>query len=626
MDRSNQEKYIIKGISFTPFIALFVFLVLTLSLFFIYLQKFKRTETKEYKNTIIELRKEATKTILLSQVNDIDTKIKNLNISIKKHLKERIDEANAIIDRIIKNNPNKSKKEIKEIIKQVLSAIRFNNSRGYYFVYDKSTNISLIHPIKKFVNKNMSNFKDKRGTVIVNLTNSIIKKNNEGYATIYFAKPNSPNKEFKKIIFVRYIPSLNWVIGTGEYIDDALNELKSNLKQEIIKKRYGKNGYFWIQNKEYVIAHPFKPEYINKNIDELYDHKGNKIFKKFAKEAITHKNGTFVTYYWENPINHKIEEKISFVYYIPQLDWIIGTGLYLNDLQNLINQKVKKTTSNINQFLLSILIIFILISILVSIISYILSKKTKSLFEIYKKDLEHKIDIAIKENLQKDKILQEQSKLAAMGEMIGAIAHQWRQPLNSLALNIQLLVEDYLDKKVDEKYLENFEEKQMEIIKFMSKTIDDFRNFFKIKKEKETFSAKKTIKEVLNLVNAQLKNNNITIEVKGDDFEINGYKNEFQQVILNLINNAKDAILEKNINDGKITIIIENNKIIIEDNGIEISEKIANRIFEPYFTTKDTNGTGIGLYMSKNIIEKMDGKLYLNISNNKKQFIIEGLK
>jgi len=621
MNNKLQEKKIIKYIFLTPIFSLILFAILVFSSLAFYFNQFKKDEIKEYKHLIIEERKNETKNILLSVVEDINHDIHDLNRNLKDELKERVYEANNIINRVIKNNPNKSQKEIENIIKQVLSAIRFNHGRGYYFVYNYTSKITIIHPIKKFLNKDMSKFKDKRGTLIVSLTNSIIQKQKEGYATIYFAKPNQENKEFKKIIYVRYIPKLNWVIGTGEYVNDALDELKKELLKEIQSKRYGKNGYFWIQNNKKILIH-IDSKYIGKNISTIKDIKGHKIFLRFLKEAKQNKNGTFVKYYWENPTTHKIEEKISFVYYIPQLNWVIGTGLYLNDLHSILDKKAKQTNKKIHEIISIIFILLIILSIIVGVISYILSRYTKSLFEIYKNDLEHKIEKAVEENTKKDKILQEQSKLAAMGEMIGAIAHQWRQPLNSLGLNIQLLVDDYLDGKIDEKYLEQFEQKQMEIIKFMSKTIDDFRNFFNIDKEKKEFSVKQSIKEVLDIVSAQMKNHNIQLELLGDDFKINGYKSEFNQVILNLINNAKDAIISKKINDGKITITIKNGTIIIQDNGIDIPKDIKDRIFEPYFTTKES-GTGIGLYMSKMIIDKMGGKLYLG---KNKQFIIEGFK
>ena len=221
-----------------------------------------------------------------------------------------------------------------------------------------------------------------------------------------------------------------------------------------------------------------------------------------------------------------------------------------------------------------------------------------------------KMDQEIVKSLRKDKYLQEQTKLAAMGEMVGAIAHQWRQPLNSLNINIQNLDDDYEDGLISKEFIDEFINKQTTTIKFMSKTIDDFRNFFRVDKIKDDFSVTDAIRSTINIQNAQLTTHNINIQITGSDFIVNGLKSEFQQVILNLITNAKDELVKKDIKNPKIEIRLEGKTIHILDNAGGIPEKIISRIFEPYFTTKEQGkGTGMGLYMSKMIIEtNMDGE------------------
>lgn len=227
------------------------------------------------------------------------------------------------------------------------------------------------------------------------------------------------------------------------------------------------------------------------------------------------------------------------------------------------------------------------------------------------KGLKQKIKDALNQNSQQLRLLQQQSKLASMGEMIGAIAHQWRQPLNALNINIQNLDDDFEDGLIDRDFLDNFINKNSKIINFMSKTIDDFRNFYRVDKVKKDFYVKKAIRDVLSIQAVQLKEHNIKILLTGDDKLIKGYESEFKQVILNLINNAKDALIESNIKNPKINIEILGNRLLIKDNGGGIPSDVLNRIFEPYFTTKEQGqGTGLGLYMSKMIIEdNMHGKL-----------------
>ena len=256
-----------------------------------------------------------------------------------------------------------------------------------------------------------------------------------------------------------------------------------------------------------------------------------------------------------------------------------------------------------------------------------MEEELKALNEALDKRVEEEISARLrveKEQEAERQFLVQKAKLSSMGEMMGAIAHQWRQPLNALYLNIQNLDDDFDDGKIDRWFLTQFIAKNKKTILFMSKTIDDFRNFFKIDKEKQTFSVKDAIVETLSLQSAQFKNRNIEVEVIGKDFSFFSYKGEFQQVILNLLNNAKDAILERNIELGKITITLDPKFITLEDNAGGIDPAIIERIFEPYFTTKEQGeGTGIGLYMSKMIIEKnMGGVLRVVNTDIGAQFII----
>lgn len=241
--------------------------------------------------------------------------------------------------------------------------------------------------------------------------------------------------------------------------------------------------------------------------------------------------------------------------------------------------------------------------------------RTKALHDL-NENLENIVNEKTQENIKQLETLQEQSKMASMGEMIGAIAHQWRQPLNEISITIQNLKYDYEDGLVDEAFLEEFINKNKALIKFMSTTIDDFRNFYRIDKEKELFDVRDAIEQTLSLQMAQLVNNNIGIFISGESFEIEGFRNEFLQVLLNLINNAKDALLENGVTNAKIVIKLGDKSVSISDNAGGIHDEILERIFEPYFTTKEQGkGTGMGLYMSKMIIEEnMQAKL--SVRNN----------
>ncbi|HHD80940.1 MAG TPA: transporter substrate-binding domain-containing protein [Campylobacterales bacterium] len=263
-------------------------------------------------------------------------------------------------------------------------------------------------------------------------------------------------------------------------------------------------------------------------------------------------------------------------------------------------------------------IAFLVIVLLGLYRQYILKEANRGLASAIKSKTE--------ENLKQQQLLQEQSKLAAMGEMIGAIAHQWRQPLNALGLSIQNLEYDFNDGQVDESFIKRYVKKNKETIEFMSQTIDDFRNFFKVDKIKEAFSAQKAIDETVSIQEASLKKHNISLKITAHDFSIYGFRSEFQQVILNIITNAAYELKHNKIQNPKIDIVLKDEIITISDNALGIDKTILDRIFEPYFTTKEQGeGTGIGLYMSKVIIEEnMGGSLTaVNTKEGGASFIID---
>ena len=208
----------------------------------------------------------------------------------------------------------------------------------------------------------------------------------------------------------------------------------------------------------------------------------------------------------------------------------------------------------------------------------------------------------LKEEKEKQtELMYHQSRLASLGDMLGNIAHQWRQPLNRLAyicMNVEKLDErEKRSKKLDE---------ASQQLEFMSQTIEDFKNFYAPSKRKELFSIAKEVKNIVNFIEYQ--NIEIKLEIE-EDSQIINYKNEFKQVLLNLLSNAKEVLIERKIDKPKISILIEKNIISIQDNAGGIDLKNIEKIFEPYFSTKK-QGMGIGLYMSKMIIENnMDGKL-----------------
>jgi len=237
--------------------------------------------------------------------------------------------------------------------------------------------------------------------------------------------------------------------------------------------------------------------------------------------------------------------------------------------------------------------------------------------------LSYKMRMVSKAKEEQKELLIHQSKLASMGEMIGNIAHQWRQPLTHLGYTMMNLKEAQKHGELDEGYLEKKVSDANRQIEFMSQTIDDFKDFYAPNKEKENFSLVTATKETLELMKNTFIHNDIEVELDvKTDAQIYNYKNEYKQVLLNLLSNAKDVLIERVTPSPKVSIVIDKNTVKVKDNAGGINEKILPRIYEPYFSTKAEH-SGIGLYMSKMIVEKnMGGKLSVHVHDKTTTFSI----
>lgn len=254
-------------------------------------------------------------------------------------------------------------------------------------------------------------------------------------------------------------------------------------------------------------------------------------------------------------------------------------------------------------------------------------KKTENRLETLNETLALRVEEETHKSLEKERLLIQQGRNAAMGEMIGNIAHQWRQPLSTLGLAVQNIHADYREKILNDSALEKYVETAKQAIQRMSCTIDDFRNFFRPNRVRECFSIYQAIYEAIQLLDAMLKNNGIAVRLTGNQrLKALGHPNEFSQVILNFMVNAKDALIERAVPQGRIDIELSEHDgrgvAAIRDNAGGVNNEDMEKIFDPYFTTK-LGGTGIGLYINKMIIEKhMNGSITFRNTSEGAEFTI----
>lgn len=429
---------------------------------------------------------------------------------------------------------------------------------------------------------------------------------------------------------------IDYVINYIEYHVNHNNKLtQKELQNEILRYvetiRYGKHGYIWIHDAKYYLrAHPFRENSVNSYDVGLKDAMGTLITKEFIDKTLEKPDGVFIEYYWQKPGELHFSKKLGFFKLYKKYNWVIGAGLYIDDIQESISENKKLLEEKINKYIKLIVFISILVILFIGIISFFMSKKITEVFQKYQenvkkkellledinKNLELKVQKAIEEVKKKDRAMLHQSRLARMGTMLSMIAHQWRQPLSEVAGILMELETASKFKKVDDEMIQTSVKESNKLIQFMSYTIDDFKNFFKPDKKKVYFYIEDSCYEAISLISASIKNYNITLNKKIKcNCEIYGYKREFAQVLLNLMSNSKDALIQRNIENPTIDLEIDYKDgysiFIIKDNAGGVEKEYMDLIFEPYFTTKESlKGTGLGLYMSKMIIEKnMGGEL-----------------
>ncbi|MDX9795884.1 MAG: cache domain-containing protein [Arcobacteraceae bacterium] len=438
----------------------------------------------------------------------------------------------------------------------------------------------------------------------------------------------------------------------------ATPENEQSIKEEVVRMLHnisfqeGKSNYVFVYEVKdlqggdefaVMLVNPNRPDLLGKSISSFYEDETGKRFREEFLNDIRVKGESFTQYAYKKPYDDTIKQKLSYFKYFQEWNWIVAVGIYLDDIEQDIEHKKALLKSKVQKRVAQTIFIFLGFLTVAIAFSILVSQKIEEFFDEYKQtvqkksedlielniNLEKRVQEELSKNREKEQILIQKSKFIALGEMISNIAHQWRQPLSELSSVLMAIKFKYSMGKLEPAFMQKKVEDADNLIEYMSHTIDDFRNFFMPKKEKELFSLYSSVQSVMNILGSMLKENQIVVNVNIDpSIMLNTYLNECEQVILNIISNAKDVLVSNNVKDAHIDIFaLEDEhfvKLTIEDNGGGIQVQPKSKIFEPYFTTKDdAHGTGIGLYMSKIIVEKnMRGKLRVKNSSEGAQFSI----
>ncbi|MGB3750286.1 MAG: cache domain-containing protein, partial [Arcobacteraceae bacterium] len=330
---------------------------------------------------------------------------------LQESIKNYLYTAYSVVDNIYKQNKNKSNKEIIKMIKDALRDVRFNENRGYFFMYEMDGTVLLLPTNEELEGKNLLDFKDAKGTLSIRNMRDKIRENKESFFTWWWYKPNEEHSQSKKIGFGKYFEPLDLFIGTGEYVEDFEESVKKTITKRLSQYTYGKNYYIFIYDQNgKLIAHKNKD--LIGTTSFVFEGIKNKTLKKvfydFAEETGSFYQYTFSKY--NTTIKDK-ENKISYILPFEDWNWHIASGFYTDDLNTIINATKKKLTIQKDKKIKNIIIICIFLMVIVILLSLLVSSFIKQRFESYNEKVK-----------EKDQMLFQQSKMAAMGEMIENIA------------------------------------------------------------------------------------------------------------------------------------------------------------------------------------------------------------
>ncbi len=596
----------------------------------------------EQKESIKEDIINSKKMLMKEQIDFISSNImltrEKLKQKIKEDIKTRVQTAYNIAQNLYqtyKNDPN-----IQSIIIESLRELKFYDIGDQYVFMTKLDGTFLLVPgLKELEGKNVFDLFNENNQKAIGSIIDMVKKDKKGYFE-YSWQDHKSLLFMKKISYFIYFEPFDCYIGTGVFFKDIELKVKESFINDMDSYRFGENMQNYLFSATYEgisLTHPAK----GKNVYNVTDANGLKVVQELIKTA---KKGSGYVKYTMPVGEDKTLEKISYVKGVDAWNLYIGTGETIKDIDKIIEDKKEELLKNfyidmgitLTLGFLSLIIFYLMLNRFKNSIEDDLNRLIKSISKLVNENKQIDIDTiqfkefsTISENAnnmletklkihdelkEKEMMLHQQSKMAAMGDMLENIAHQWRQPLSVItvaATGIQL--KKQFD-KLDDKYLNKTLGVIVENSKYLSTTIDDFRNFFLHNKNIDTFKIDEALDLALNLVSSKFKNRDIELIKRVESIKLHGYKNELIQVILIILNNSKDALEDM---DTEKYIFIDIFKkdgfahILFKDNAKGIKQDNIQKIFEPYFTTKHkSQGTGIGLYMAREIIVKhMNGTI-----------------
>ena len=385
------DQKLIRLIKVAPVLVVGIFIVL-LSTVIIYNNHTKaKSDIASLRNNFMDLQKAVAKSQVTQVFQDIQFEKSKIESTLKDNIKQRVSEAYAITESIYQQHKNKTEAEVTRLITDSLRSISFNGGRGYFFIY-KTNGLNVMHPLLPHMEGTSKwDLQDIRGRYIVREMGQRVKENNESFYRWWFVKPQDKTQEFEKIGFGKYFAPYDWFIGTGEYIADVENDIKEKLLRRIDNIRYSENGYVFVIDYQGNYLSHFKKSLVGTNNIDGRGANGFPFVRKIIQTA--QQGGDYVKYIGSiMPTTGKPAKKISYVTGIPDWNWAIGTGVYINEIENYLTERALTIQAQNKDELQKILLLSFLSTLILIFVLIYISRNISSRFEKFHQHIVSNID------------------------------------------------------------------------------------------------------------------------------------------------------------------------------------------------------------------------------------------
>jgi signal transduction histidine kinase/CheY-like chemotaxis protein len=619
------------------------------------------TESKIIEDKYTEQQKALIKNEVEKTVDYVAFMKSLLEDRVQSEVKNRVYEAYSIAAHLYQTNAGRMPAdEVENLVREALRPIRFRNGRGYFFAVSLDGIEELFADRPEVEGQNMLAIQDKEGKFVIRDMISIAREKGEGFYQYLWTKPLQGERVFPKIAYVKYFEPLNWLIGTGEYIDDMEKDIQHEVLERIAKIRFGKDGYIFVVDfNGTTLMNDTQRELIGVNILDLTDPNGVKVFQE-ERRAAEKPEGDFISYVWNKPTQAKPVPKISFIKGYMNWNWIIGAGVYLDDVQTIISQEKeilkKKAVKQVSYILLSM----VLSIVLMVLIARFLTRKIEKEFNVFTKFFEkassqaESIEVSelrfqefqrlahsanrmvakqqeadrkrVQAEAEKENIeikLRQAQKMEAIGTLAGGIAHDFNNILSVILGYSEMARDDVppnsgLSEYIDEIFTAGNRAKNLvqQILAFSRQS----------KVERIILQPQPLIKEALKMLRSSIPTTiDIQDDIAADCGTIEADPTQLYQILMNLCTNAFHA-MEKSGGILRVELKVAEHlppelqddgspaqtfiELAVSDTGHGIGPDIIDKIFDPFFTTKEQGkGTGMGLAIAYGIIRDYGGTI-----------------